>query len=697
MNLPKKSLPYYLQGVLAVLLAIGGQISNQAAAQTAPINGQTWAYLVGAENYEKAGKLTYTVNDVRKLANALTQYGGANAGNIVTITDQEADRSRQPYQKSIMATLPEALKQAGPADTMIVYFSGHGFRDDAGKLYLAPLECDPANPVASGVPVAWVREQILACKAGTKLLILDACHAGADKGESSPSVSAKDIGDEFKTAAGVITLASSTADESSQIWQFKEQSLFSYWLTQGLKGHADTNGDGTINIDEIYEYVHGHVSQTAKVRFTRPQTPVRIVGPSITGVPTVLRLQPQALKQVVADMAEQLSGVMEERQLARLGVLEFTNDTKVGEMLGANFGLLGRYCSEELERNLTDRAAGKYQVVERSRLQEALKKNSFQLADFSSGDKLRQLSKTTGGMPVIARGTLFDRNGRTVSLRCKLVETEGDSTLASVGGIVQLNESEWGMLGRSVELAFNERFPAPVPGVEPVPIDDYVVNVADDKSRGPHPMENREFAFPLTFMVGGKQRMPVFKKVGEGNEERTECFLPVRAGEVLSIRVENRSGDLAMMRLLVDGLNTLPQKEVDKGVSTYVWGKRVNLADARAWILDPAKLRSKKKVWTINGFVTDTGAQGKLREFMVVDADQSLAARQKFTDQIGLITAAFYQVVPTNPGNTERGGDLGIGAGAERSADLTERNAEIGNMLSVVHIRYVDADTLKSH
>ena len=40
------------------------------------------------------------------------------------------------------------------------------------------------------------------------------------------------------------TLASSTGDEKSQIWDDKEQSLYSYWLNQGLKGHADDKKKG---------------------------------------------------------------------------------------------------------------------------------------------------------------------------------------------------------------------------------------------------------------------------------------------------------------------------------------------------------------------------------------------------------------------------------------------------------------------
>src|SRR4029078_4214017 len=192
-----------------------------------------------------------------------------------------------------------------------------------------------------GISAEWLRDQLAACPAKFKLLILDACHAGSEKGgEDSGSVTAKGLGDAFKRTSGVVPLASSTGEEKSQIWHFKQQSLFSYWLVQGVKGDADDNSDSSVTIDELFDYLYRHVTQTAQIRFKRPQTPVRNVGPKIDGVPVVAKLVPQTLKQVINDMSEQLAGTMDERQLGRLGVLEFTTDTKLGEMLGGNFGLL---------------------------------------------------------------------------------------------------------------------------------------------------------------------------------------------------------------------------------------------------------------------------------------------------------------------------------------------------------------------
>ena len=641
-----------------------------------PGASRPWALLIGIEKYHRAPPLSCTVNDVRQLAVTLRTRDGYAEDAILEITDQARNPRYQPLKASIEAELAAWLKQPGAEDTLLVYFSGHGFRDAAGRMYLAPIDCNPDDLAKTGIAIEWFRQQIAGCKARFKLLVLDSCHAGSEKGDGNErSVVANDLGEPFKDLEGVVTLASSTAKEKSQIWDDKQQSLFSYWLNQGLRGHADENGDGVVDVDELYKYVYRNVTRTAKARMPLPQTPVRIVRSGTPDVPAVARLLPLPLRQVLADMAEQLADAVQERKFNKVGVLEFANDTRLGELLGADFGLLGRYCAEDFERQLTDLGEGKFNVVDRRRLQNALQTQGFKLGDLGSAEALKRLSANAGGMPVIALGTLRNRAGRVVNVQCKLIRTDSDELGGSAGGTAVLNESEWAMLGRSVSITPAARMPEmPAAREPPRGQSQQVAQRMETQAAGPHPMSDPAFPFPVKIMVGGQERKGTFR----GND----CFVTLRKGEVYEIWVENGSGQIVLLRLLVDGLNTLPEKEDTKGVQTYVVGKRVNLDDARHWELNPAF----SKVFAIRGFVTATETQGKLREFVVVDADSSLAVRQKFTDQIGLITAAFYV-----PASVPR--KVGTGLGNERGEEFARsKDLKPGNLLSVVHIRYVDAD-----
>lgn len=669
-----------LPWALAAILAGAGLPPCPARAESAGElgRGRLYAVLIGVEKYQRASPLRYTVRDVEQLAATLRQRGGVPEENILQIVDGASNPALQPLRSNLLAELPQWL--AGPLaeDQILVYFSGHGFQDAEGRLYLAPIDCDPKNPQDTGIAIQWLREQIAGCKAGLKTLIIDACHAGTEKGEEGlSSVTAKDLGEVFRDLGGVVTIASSTAGEKSQIWEAKQQSLFSYWLNQGLKGHADGDGDGEVTIDELYGYVHRRVTQTADAFFPRPQTPVRIVRSGTLGVPAVLRLSPQTLNQVLADVGEQLAWAVEERRLAKVGVLEFTNDTRLGELLGADFGLLGRCCAAKLEQQLVDLSADKYGVVNRRRLQSALEDEEFSLADVGSPEALRRLSETAGGMQALVLGTLRNRTGRTIHIHCELLRTDSEELAGSAGGAALLNESEWAMIGRSVRVTPGDRRPVLPDSPEAGrPETDRVIARLDERAKGPHPLLDPAFPYGVRIQVGGKERKCVFR----GND----CFVALQKGETYEVWIENKSGQPTLMRLLVDGLNTLPEKLLDKGVLTYAIAAPVSLDEARPWLLDP----EQSAVNAVRGFVTKTGVDGELREFTIVDAADSLAARQRFTEQIGVITAAFYA-----PAKDARG--IGTAAGRERAENLDERSGfEVGNLLGVVHIRYVEPGAL---
>lgn len=687
---------------IAVSLAyvLSGHCQDTASAPTD--GSRHWALLIAAEKYEKAPELQFTVNDVRQVAQTLKQYGGYHPDRILEITDDGAAAHHQPLKASIEAAVPEFLKRPAEADSILILFSGHGFRDDEGRLYLAPLDCDPADPVSTGVSAEWFRQQLETCQARVKVLVLDACHAGSEKGGApiANSVNAKDLGESFKGVAGVVTLASSTGDQKSQIWQFKQQSLYSYWLNQGLKGHADADGSGSVNVEELHQYVLDHVRQTADIRMGRAQTPVRDFGPRVIGTPEVIRLHPQPLRQILADMSDQIAGLMEERRISSLGVVEFTSESIHGEVLGGDFGLLGKYCAEQLERGLIGRSAGKFSVIDRKRLAKALAQNQFSLVSFESSEALESLSESVGGMPVICTGSLSERRGQIVHIRCKVLETEGEKAIGHVGGVARLNESEWAMIGRSVQIRPEDRMPViPRPGETSPPLDSRVITEADRRSKEPHPLLDPRFPYRLRMMiVSNPQEQNVSKRKVEERRpvfDGNDCYFPVRQGETYELWVENRSGQIVMMRLLVDGLNTLPERDkIEKGIETVVVGKRVNLDEAIPWELDPQArgvwLNNGAPTWAVRGFFGSTGIEAERNAFLVVDAEKSVAARQHFTEQIGLITAAFY--LPK--AGTRR---VGTGLGqAGRETVRAAKHSECGNLVAIVHLRYVDEKGLVS-
>src|SRR5262245_50210728 len=115
----------------AVALALTSVFATGGAqAQTPPVphkeKGKQVALLIGVENYERVTPLKFVGNDVRRLGETLKARGDFD--QIVEISDAAADQADWPRRTILMARIPELLGSCSKDDTLIVYFSGHGFR-----------------------------------------------------------------------------------------------------------------------------------------------------------------------------------------------------------------------------------------------------------------------------------------------------------------------------------------------------------------------------------------------------------------------------------------------------------------------------------------------------------------------------------------------------------------------------------------
>ncbi|MBM4089823.1 MAG: caspase family protein [Planctomycetes bacterium] len=696
----------HLATVVLWSVIVGGNVA--AAAEDPSIRsgeGQRYAVLIGVEQYRQVPPLVFVINDVEQIGGTLADRGGYQVWRFV---ETAADTVWHPTRENLLKHLPELLQRPREQDQIIVYFSGHGFVDSEGRLYLAPIDCDPRRLAETGVPVEWLRDLLSACRAQSKLLVIDSCHAGTAKGDERPSdtkalasVSAKDLAAPFERTGGVYTLASSGSQEKSLIWDTKRQSLFSYWLNQGMRGHADRNGDGQVSADELFHYVESQVPLVAESVFQRPQRPDRLVAPGASRAAAVIAPAPFTLEELLDDIAEQLATLMQLRGLSVIGVPEFAVDAKKPELqLGADFGLLGRLCAKELEGRLAARSGGRFNVVAHEALQERLRTRGILVSHLRTR-AARNL--TVGETPVsaLALGILRSRAGRRVMIQCELAGMEDATMFGSAGGVAMLNVSEWAMLGGSAEIKPEDRQTRPNQ-----PVEETLISELDRRTQGGHPMQDPQFPYRVSLVVDGQVRPGTFI----GND----VYVPLSRGEVYSIRIElgPRVTTPVLMRLLVDGLNTLAERATaTRGLFVeakpsgaenpasdsplpFQPAQRVSLERARTWRLDPATTRR----FGVRGFFSDA-AKGVYNEFLVADVAELPETRQAFAEQLGLITAAFYQpekdVARKPPSPDGSRSPIATVPGQERTEKLeTFRGEHAGALLGVVHLRYVSPEAL---
>lgn len=150
-----------------------------------------------------------------------------------------------------------------PDDLLLLYFSGHGLRDDRGGLYLAAQDTEADLLRGTAVPAAFISEEMDNCRSRRQILILDCCYSGAfERGAKGPAANPATA---FKgNGLGRFVL---TASDSMQLaWEDVAAtstgglSVFTRHLVAGLtSGEADLNGDGLISVDELYDYVYARV------------------------------------------------------------------------------------------------------------------------------------------------------------------------------------------------------------------------------------------------------------------------------------------------------------------------------------------------------------------------------------------------------------------------------------------------------
>ena len=226
--------------------------------------GKSLAVLIGVQNYSSLPKLKYAKADVELLARTLREV--CKFDKVITLTDDAPDEIYRPTKGNIIARLDQWLLVAnnGGYRRVLLYFSGHGFRDarEQTRLYFAPSDCYLKDLELTGVPQSYVQQMLDGCtRVPVKLLVLDCCHAGeARSGGVGASGSEMAV---FKNAKGLNTLASCGDDQVSLESDDQRQGLFTYWLCEGLKGAANENGDTAVDSGELYKYVYNNVLESA--------------------------------------------------------------------------------------------------------------------------------------------------------------------------------------------------------------------------------------------------------------------------------------------------------------------------------------------------------------------------------------------------------------------------------------------------
>ena len=175
---------------------------------------------------------------------------------------------------SVVEAIDEFFDQRKPDDLLVVYFSGHGVRDEFGSLFLAVRNTIRSRLRSTAIRTDYIRESMDQSRSKRQVLILDCCNSGAfPQGTKAETGGVMGLTRAFQGYGRFVLTASDATQfawEGNQVIGETDNSLFTHFLVKGMEGEADRDGDGKITVDELYDYAFDQVS-----RVTPKQTPTK--------------------------------------------------------------------------------------------------------------------------------------------------------------------------------------------------------------------------------------------------------------------------------------------------------------------------------------------------------------------------------------------------------------------------------------
>ena len=213
------------------------------------------AFFVGISKYENGWTLPSPAENTNRLEDLFSQckFGEDEIGFevIEKLTNYNATKA------NILNGILSAFAGAGENDVSYFYYMGHG-----GLKGGIPIIIPTDYPTVLTVHEL---EECLSMIPGTKIILLETCHAGSFIDKDIALEPFTDFSLDLLNKGGYQVLASSAGDQST--WDSKDGSYFCKYLIEGCKDlQADTNEDEIVDISELYQYIKSKVlRQTVQI------------------------------------------------------------------------------------------------------------------------------------------------------------------------------------------------------------------------------------------------------------------------------------------------------------------------------------------------------------------------------------------------------------------------------------------------
>lgn len=218
----------------------------------------SWALIIGIDNYQILNPLQHATNDAEELADVLEKKFSFPESNISLLLDEDA--TKEEIEKEYNNFTNE--EKIGPNDRLLVFFAGHGHtiqgkRGDVGFLVPVDGKTDDINSLVRWDKLTRGADLI---PAKHVFFIMDACYGGLALQRSPPPGSMRFIGDMLQRySRQALTAGKPDEPVSDGKGIHSDHSIFTSYLLEGLKGEAGEE-DKVITANRLMSYVYNKVA-----------------------------------------------------------------------------------------------------------------------------------------------------------------------------------------------------------------------------------------------------------------------------------------------------------------------------------------------------------------------------------------------------------------------------------------------------
>ena len=222
---------------------------------------ESWAVVIGIDDYAQWPKLSYAGNDARAMRDLLVEKYSFKPENITMLLNKDATRER--ILSAIGDTLADPTK-VSREDRVFIFFAGHGAtrRLPNGRAlgYIVPADADIANYQSQAISMSNFQDISEAIPAKHVFFMTDACYSGIAAARGGAQNYLQEV--TRRSARQILTAGG--ADEEVADNGPNGHSIFTWTVMQGLEGRADLNNDGFITASELAAYVGPIVSSLSR-------------------------------------------------------------------------------------------------------------------------------------------------------------------------------------------------------------------------------------------------------------------------------------------------------------------------------------------------------------------------------------------------------------------------------------------------